>query len=101
MGYQIACGGDLSTTPGIALSGSIGLLPAAGLTVNLKPGVVNIIPVTKKQFNGGDPWVMISGFSLKIDGCIGKSFLRSYATLTRSTDTSDVIQSYYGTTRIG
>jgi hypothetical protein len=101
VGYQIACGGDLSTTPGIALSGSIGLLPAAGLTVNLKPGVVNIIPVTKKQFNGGDPWVMISGFSLKIDGCIGKSFLRSYATLTRSTDTSDVIQSYYGTTRIG
>ena len=38
---------------------------------------------------------------IKIDGCIGKSFLRSYATLTRSTDTSDVIQSYYGTTRIG
>ena len=101
VGYQIACGGDLSTTPGIALSGSIGLLPAAGLTVNLKPGVVNIIPVTKKQFTGGDPWVMISGFSLKIDGCVGKSFLRSYATLTRSTDTSDVIQSYYGTTRIG
>ena len=101
VGYQIACGEDLSTTPGIALSGSIGLLPAAGLTVNLKPGVVNIIPVTKKQFTGGDPWVMISGFSLKIDGCVGKSFLRSYATLTRSTDTSDVIQSYYGTTRIG
>ena len=101
VGYQIACGGDLSTTPGIALSGSIGLLPSAGLTVSLKPGVVNIIPVTKKQFNGGDPWVMINGFSLKIDGCIGKSFLRSYATLTRSTDTSDVIQSYYGTTRIG
>ena len=74
VGYQIACGGDLSTTPGIALSGSIGLLPAAGLTVSLKPGVVNIIPVTKKEFNGGDPWVMISGFSLKIDGCIGKSF---------------------------
>ena len=49
----------------------LGLLPAAGLTVNLKPGVVNIIPVTKKQFTGGDPWVMISGFSLKIDGCVG------------------------------
>ncbi len=101
VGYQIACGEDLSTTPGIALSGSIGLLPSAGVTVNLKPGVVNIIPVTKKQFTGGDPWVMINGFSLKIDGCVGKSFLRSYATLTRSTDTSDVIQSYYGTTRVG
>jgi hypothetical protein len=101
VGYQIACGGDLSTTPGIAVSGSIGLLPSAGVTVNLKPGVVNIIPVTKKAFKGGDPWVMISGYSLKIDGCIGKSFLRSYATLTRSTDTSDVILSYYGPTRIG
>jgi hypothetical protein len=101
VGYQIACGADLSTTPGIAVSGNIGLLPGIGLTVNVKPGIVNIVPVTKKQFNGGDPWVMISGFSLKIDGCIGKSFLRSYATLTRSTDTSDVIQSYYGTTNSG
>jgi hypothetical protein len=100
VGYQIACGGDISSTPGIVLQGSIGLLPAAGVAVNLKPGLVNIVPVTKKEFKGADPWVMISGFSLKIDGCIGSSFIRSYATLTKATDTSDVIVSYYGTTRI-
>jgi hypothetical protein len=101
VGYQIACGEDISTGPGIEMTGSIGLLPAAGLTVAIKPGVVNIIPVTKKEFKGTDPWVMISGFSLKIDGCVGKSFIRSYATLTKSTDASEVIRSYYGTTRIG
>jgi hypothetical protein len=99
--YQIACGEGLSTGPGIMLSGNVGLLPGAGVAVNVKPGVVNIIPVTKKEFKGAEPWVMISGFSLKIDGCIGKSFIRSYATLTKSTDTSDVILSYYGTTKIG
>jgi hypothetical protein len=100
VGYQIACGGDISSTLGIVLQGSIGLLPAAGVAVNLKPGLVNIVPVTKKEFKGADPWVMISGFSLKIGGCIGSSFIRSYATLTKATDASDVIVSYYGTTRI-
>ena len=44
--------------------------------------------------------MMISGYSLKIDGCVGKSFIRSYATLTKSNDTSDVILSYYGPTQI-
>lgn len=58
-------------------------------------------PVTKKEFKGTDPWVMISGFSLKIDGCVGKSFIRSHALLTKSTDTSDAILSYYGTTKSG
>ena len=101
VGYQIACGEDLSTGPGIVLSGNVGLLPEAGVSVSVKPGVVNILPVTKKEFKGADPWVMISGFSLKIDGCVGKSFIRSYATLTKSTDASEVILSYYGTTRIG
>jgi hypothetical protein len=74
VGYQIACGEDFSTGPGIMLPGNVGLLPGAGLSMSLKPGVVNIIPVTKKEFKGADPWVMISGFSLKIDGCVGKSF---------------------------
>jgi hypothetical protein len=64
--------------------------------------------VDKADFKGTDPWVMVSGFSIKIDGgvsalsqletgCIGKSFIRSYATLTASTGTSNVSQSYYGT----
>jgi hypothetical protein len=101
VGYQIACGVDLSTGPGIAVGADIGILPGVHVTANMKPGIVNIIPVTKKQFKGADPWVMVSSFSIKIDGCVGKSFLRSYATLTKSTDTSDVIVSYYGVTKSG
>jgi hypothetical protein len=100
VGYQIACATDISSTPGYTTSGNIGLLPSIGVSVSTKPGIVNIIPVSKKEFKGNDPWLMISGFSIKIDGCIGQSFIRSYATLTRSTDTSDVILSYYGTTKI-
>jgi hypothetical protein len=42
--YQITCGADLSTTPGIALSASIGLLPADGITVNLKTGGCERLP---------------------------------------------------------
>jgi len=99
VGYQIACATDISSTPGYNVGGSIGVLPSVNLSVSLKPGIVNIVPVNKKEFKGNDPWVMISGFSIKIDGCIGQSFIRSYATLTRSTDTSDVILSYYGTTK--
>jgi hypothetical protein len=108
VGYQIACGAD--TAPPAILSGNIGVVPAAGLAY-LAPGVVTIVPVDKKEFKGGDPWVMISGFSIKIDGgvnamsqletgCIGKSFIRSYATLSASTDTSNVSQSYYGTAKV-
>jgi hypothetical protein len=55
VGYQIACGADLSTGPGIMLSGHVGFLPGAGVSVSLKPGVVNIIPVAKKEFKGADP----------------------------------------------
>jgi len=110
VGYQIACRADLDTAPPAFLSGMIGVDPAAG-EVNLSPGSVTIVPVARKEFKGNDPWVMISGFSIKIDGgmsaltgwegnCIGQSFIRSYATLTASTDTSNVSQSYYGTTKV-
>jgi hypothetical protein len=99
VGYQIACAKDISSTPGYNVGGTIGVLSSIGISVSLKPGIVNIVPVSKKEFKGSDPWVMISGFSIKIDGCIGQSFIRSYATLTRSTDTSDIILSYYGTTK--
>jgi len=37
---------------------------------------------------------------VKIDACLGQSFIRSYATLTRSTDTSDAGLSYYGVTTV-
>jgi MspA len=62
-------------------------------------GIINIVPVSKKQFEGAEPWVPITGFRVKIDGCVGGSFIRSYAFLTRSTDVSDAILGYHGVTK--
>lgn len=125
VGYQIGCGIDMSTSNGVTLAGTAGLnssigvlgtdvasplpdgiLPGVGanigggVTVGLKPGIINIVPVTKKEFEGSEPWVMISNFHVKIDGCVGQSFIRSYAFLTRSTSMSDAILAYYGETKV-
>jgi MspA len=122
VGYEIGCGIDMSTSNGVDIGGNTGLAPSLGFTgpfagvpgnflpvisapvggsinVGLKPGFVIVVPVTKKQFKGANPWVMISNFHVKIDGCVGQSFIRSYATLTRVTDLSDVVLSYVGTTK--
>jgi hypothetical protein len=116
VGYEIGCGIDMSTSNGVTLTGSIGLTPglalagagtvptllspvSGGIAVALKPGLVNTVPVTKKEFTGADPWVMISKFRVKIDGCVGESFIRSYAYLTRSTDVSDAVVAWYGVTK--
>jgi hypothetical protein len=121
VGYQIGCGIDMSTSNGVVMSGSLGFSPGLGLAglgtsvitgiptgiapisgslaVALKPGIINTIPVTKKEFKGSEPWVQITGFRIKIDGCVGESFIRSYAFLTRSTDVSDAILGYYGVTK--
>lgn len=122
VGYEIGCGIDMSTSNGVTLAGSAGLTPTLGLTgaildlptgvlpalstpvngvvtVGLKPGLIIVVPVDKKSFKGPNPWVMISNFHVKIDGCVGQSFIRSYATLTRETDESDVVVSYAGVTK--
>ena len=117
VGYEIGCGIDMSTSNGVTMAGSAGLNPGLGfplsggfiplvtvpvngvLTVGLKPGFVVVVPVDKKEFKGPNPWVMISNFHVKIDGCVGQSFIRSYATLTRVTDQSDVVLSYVGVTK--
>ncbi len=121
VGYQIGCGIDMSTSNGVSLTGTAGITPSlgilgtdvvspfpegvlpgvagnlgGGITIGLKPGLINMIAVTKKEFTGAEPWVMVQGFRIKIDGCVGESFLRSYAVLTRSTDVSDAVLAYYG-----
>ncbi|MUL50027.1 MspA family porin [Mycobacterium sp. CBMA293] len=121
VGYEIGCGIDMSTSNGVTMAGSTGVTTSVGLsgplgalptailpvistpvngviTVGLKPGFVIVVPVDKKDFKGANPWVMISNFHVKIDGCVGQSFIRSYATLTRQTDQSDVVLSYAGAT---
>jgi hypothetical protein len=124
VGYQIGCGIDMSTSNGVTLTGSVGMTPSLGLggidvvsplpeglvpvvltpvtggmAIALKPGIVNVVPVSKKQFKGFEPWILVDGFHIKIDGCVGESFIRSYAFLTRSTDLSDVVTAWYGMTK--
>lgn len=124
VGYQIGCGIDMSTSNGVAITGTAGISPsiqflgieasdfpidgflpgvganfAGGLTVGLKPGIINVIPVTKKLYKGPSPWVSISNFRVKIDGCVGESFIRSYAILTKSNSESDAVLSWYGNTK--
>ncbi|EHB44374.1 MspA family protein [Mycolicibacterium rhodesiae JS60] len=124
VGYQIGCGIDMSTSNGVSLTGTAGINPSigflgldfpnnaaegflpgvggnigGGITVGLKPGIINVVPVTKKEYRGDRPWVSISNFHVKIDGCVGESFIRSYATLSKSTDEGDAILSWYGVTK--
>lgn len=122
VGYQIGCGIDMSTSNGVIMEGGAGIIPGVSptfdatgtlppllpfvstpingvMSVGLKPGLVIVVPVIKKQFKGANPWVMISNFHVKIDGCVGQSFIRSYAVLTRVTDLSDVVLSYVGVTK--
>ena len=102
--------GSLGFSPGLGLAGlgtaadrrafrpgsdarSAASLPCA------ETGHINVVPVSKKHFQGAEPWIQITGFRVKIDGCVGESFIRSYAFLTRSTDVSDAILGSYGVPR--
>ena len=121
VGYQIGCGIDMGTGPGILLGGNAGgnasfgiaavpglgvlPIPNAGVqaggsfTVALKPGIVLTVPVTKKQYQGEAPRVSIRSYRVRIDGCVGESFIRSYAILARSTAERETILSWYGATK--
>ena len=120
VGYQIGCGIDMGTGPGVLLAGNAGgnaslgvavlggvpvLIPNAGIqagggvTVALKPGIVLTVPVTKKQYKGEAPRVSIRNYRVRIDGCVGESFIRSYAILSSSTDQRETILSWYGATK--
>jgi len=115
-GYQIGCGiiqDDIESitsagiVPGIGIpfiSGTIfpvflGLTASEQIKIDLKPGVVNIVPVDKKKFKGSKSRISITGFRVKIDGCAGQSFIRSYATFTSSTDNTDDVVTYLGPTK--
>lgn len=115
-GYQIGCGiiqddiESITTATGIAgvsipfVGGSIfplilGAQLGNQIKIDLKPGVVNIVPVGKKSFKGTKAHVNITGYRIKIDGCAGQSFIRSYATFTSSTDNTDDVVTYLGVTR--
>ena len=126
VGYQIGCGIDMSTSGGVliggnvqaslgsdALLGGVGgfILPPVGIVgsgvganaivgVSLKPGIINNVPVTKKTYKGAAPEAVVSNFRVKIDGCVGESFIRSYATLANSTAEAEDIVSWFGVTKV-
>ncbi|MGX9670438.1 MspA family porin [Mycobacterium sp. HM-7] len=113
-GYQIGCGIELGQ---IKLIGSVGAttnnanlftgaiptgvtFPLQGqIEVHPKPGTVTTVPVDKKSFKAAPVRVTLKDTHIKVDGCLGQSFLRSYATLTSSTADTDDIVAYYGITK--
>ena len=113
-GYQIGCGIELGQVrligqAGISTSGSSitgGLIPT-GLTFPLsgtieihpKPGTVSTVTVDKKTFKAAPVRVTLKDTHIKVDGCVGQSFIRSYATLTSSTTDTDDVVAYYGVTK--
>jgi MspA len=116
-GYQIGCGilqddiesiSSVGITPGLAipfLSGTIfpfqvGVNASQQIKEVTKPGTVNIVSVDKKSFKGTAPRIQISGLRVKFDQCFGQSFIRSYATLTSSTDNTDDVITYLGVTKV-
>ena len=112
VGYQIGCGIELNQ---IRLIGQVGVsattsfvapiptgvsFPLSGtLEIHPKPGQVTQVPVDKKSFKSAPVRVTLRDTHIKVDGCVGQSFLRSYATLTSSTTDTDDIVAYYGVTK--
>jgi hypothetical protein len=109
-GYQIGCGiksgvvemmGGGGITPSLGSNGmpSVGANAIGQIKVNLKPGTVNIIPISKKTFEGTASRASITGLRVKIDGCVGQSFIRSYAIFTSTTDSTEDMVTYMGITK--
>ena len=114
-GYQIGCGIELGQVRligqvGVGTSGSAipgaNLLPtgvtfpiSGTIEIHAKPGTVSTVTVDKKEFKAAPVRVTLKDTHIKVDGCVGQSFLRSYATLTSSTTDTDDIVAYYGVTK--
>jgi MspA len=113
-GYQIGCGIELGQVRligqvGVGTSGSRiagGLVPT-GMTfpisgtieIHAKPGTVSTVTVDKKDYKAAPVRVTLKDTHIKVDGCVGQSFLRSYATLTSATADTDDVVAYYGVTK--
>jgi MspA len=111
-GEQIGCGiisDEEEINPGASLTPAIGI-PftgnpgfSAGISlqgkVYLKPGTVTTVAIDKKSFKGSSTRITLTGVRIKTDQCAGQSFIRSYATLTSSTDNTDDVITYLGVTK--
>jgi hypothetical protein len=113
--YQIGCGielgqvrliGQVGATINLGLTPTLGLgattlaFPLSGtIEIHPKPGTVSTVTVDKKSFKAAPVRVTLKDTHIKVDGCVGQSFLRSYATLTSSTTDTDDVVAYYGITK--
>ena len=110
-GYQIGCGIELGQVrligqagvqvnfgSGAALEGR-GFPLSGTIEIHPKPGTVSTVTVDKKSFKAAPVRVTLKDTHIKVDGCVGQSFLRSYATLTSSTTDTDDVVAYYGITK--
>jgi hypothetical protein len=95
-GYQIGCGielgqvrliGQVGATINLGLTPTLGLgattlaFPLSGtIEIHPKPGTVSTVTVDKKSFKSAPVRVTLKDTHIKVDGCVGQSFLRSYAT---------------------
>ncbi|MGY4649506.1 MspA family porin [Mycobacterium sp. URHB0021] len=110
-GEQIGCGiisdeeeinPGASFTPGISIpftNANAGFGVSLQGKVYLKPGTVTTVAIDKKSFKGTSTRISITGVRIKTDQCAGQSFIRSYATLTSSTDNTDDVITYLGVTK--
>jgi hypothetical protein len=112
-GYQIGCGIELGQVRLIGQVGAqltfgtaTGLVPtgvafplSGTIEIHPKPGTVSTVTVDKKTFKAAPVRVTLKDTHIKVDGCVGQSFIRSYATLTSSTTDTDDVVAYYGVTK--
>ena len=111
-GEQIGCGiisDETEINPGVSFTPGIGIPFTGNATgafgvslqgkVYLKPGTVTTVAIDKKSFKGSSTRISITGVRIKTDQCAGQSFIRSYATLTSSTDNTDDVITYLGVTK--
>jgi len=113
-GYQIGCGIELGQVRligqvGVGSSGSSitgGLVPtgvtfpiSGTIEIHAKPGTVSTVTVDKKEYKAAPVRATLKDTHIKVDGCVGQSFLRSYATLTSATTDTDDVVAYYGVTK--
>lgn len=111
-GEQIGCGiisDEVEINPGASFTPGIGIPFTGNATgafgvslqgkVYLKPGTVTTVALDKKKFKGTETRITITGVRVKTDQCAGQSFIRSYATLTSSTENTDDIVTYLGVTK--
>lgn len=110
-GYQIGCQVDVSNGLHLGLGFSIG--PSVGLSIvgpdigahasvspnvstTLKPGSISTVSFATKSVVDHHASVSDDQAEVKVDGCMGPVALRSFATITISTDTADNSTTVYG-----